>query len=235
MERANAVMDWLGLGDLNPQALYDKMAATLPNGTDCDHILVNACFIRQLPPDVRDHLSDKMEQSTRAIAAAADRFFTSYGTHQNPTAGVANAVEYKSCKIYAVKKIGVPQTPPEPAGRNVQVLGTCQVGQPGVHLQRQGMRHGGPSLAMRPAPKAKNTRAAGNNLDRAFLVDTGAEVLLLPAVVSDKRTSGTGLITPLVAANGSQSRSKAKKHFLSIWAGNALRGSSSSPTLDRQY
>jgi hypothetical protein len=30
------------------------------------------------------------------------------------------------------------------------------------------------------------------NLGRAFLVDTGAKVLLLPTVVSDKRTSGTG-------------------------------------------
>jgi hypothetical protein len=66
MERANAVMDWQGLGDLKPLALYNKMAATLPDGTDCNHILVKACFIRQLPPDVRDHLSDKMEQSTRA-------------------------------------------------------------------------------------------------------------------------------------------------------------------------
>jgi hypothetical protein len=41
------------------------------------------------------------------------------------------------------------------------------------------------------------------NSGRAFLVDTGAEVLLLPAVVSDRRLSGTGTILPLVAANGS--------------------------------
>jgi hypothetical protein len=106
MERANAIMNWPELGVLKPLALYDKMAATLSDGSDCDHILVKACFIRQLPPDVQDHLSDKMEQSTRAIAAAADRFFASYGTHQNPTAGVANAVEYKSCNICMVKKIG---------------------------------------------------------------------------------------------------------------------------------
>jgi cleavage and polyadenylation specificity factor subunit 1 len=34
-------------------------------------------------------------------------------------------------------------------------------------------------------------------------VDTGTEVSLLPAVRSDRRTSGTGTIPPLVAANGS--------------------------------
>jgi hypothetical protein len=37
------------------------------------------------------------------------------------------------------------------------------------------------------------------NSGKAFLVDMGTEVLLLPAVVSDKRT---GSIPPLVAANG---------------------------------
>jgi hypothetical protein len=83
------------------------MAATLPDGTECDHILVKACFIRQLPADVRDHLSDKMEQPTRAIAAAADRFFASYGTQQKPTAAVVNAVECESCKVCTVKKVGV--------------------------------------------------------------------------------------------------------------------------------
>jgi hypothetical protein len=40
-------------------------------------------------------------------------------------------------------------------------------------------------------------------LGRAFLVDKGAKFLLLPAVVSDKRTSGTGSIPTLVAAKGS--------------------------------
>jgi hypothetical protein len=53
-----------------------------------------------------------MEQSTRAIAAAADQFFASYGTRQNPMSRVANAVEYESCKICAVKKIrGFPRCP----------------------------------------------------------------------------------------------------------------------------
>jgi hypothetical protein len=68
--------------------------------------LVKVCFICQLPLDVQDHLSDKIEQFTRAIAAAADQFFASYGTRQNPMARVANAVEYESGKICAVKKIG---------------------------------------------------------------------------------------------------------------------------------
>jgi hypothetical protein len=42
-----------------------------------------------------------------------------------------------------------------------------------------------------------------SNSGRAFLMDTGAEVLLLPAVVSDRRKLGTGTIPPLIAANGS--------------------------------
>jgi hypothetical protein len=45
--------------------------------------------------------------------------------------------------------------------------------------------------------------AVDRNSGRAFLVDTGAEVLLLPYLMSDKRTSGTGSIPPLIAAKGS--------------------------------
>jgi hypothetical protein len=163
MERANAVMDWPGLGDLKPLALYDKMAATLPNGTDWDHILVKACFIRQLPPDVRDHLSDKMEQSTRAIAAAADRFFASYRTRQNPTAGVVNALEYESCEICVVKKIGgFPRRPRNQQDGTYKCWAHARWSNQAYTCKGGECVLAGRPLAIRPAPTAKNMRAAEN-------------------------------------------------------------------------
>jgi hypothetical protein len=103
-----------------------------------------------------------MEQSTKAITAAADPFFASYRTCQNPRAGVANAVEYESCKICAVKKIGGFPI----RSRNQQdgtyhcwaharwgnQAYTCKVGECVI---------AGRQLAIRPAPTAKKTRTAG--------------------------------------------------------------------------
>jgi hypothetical protein len=60
VEWANAIIDWPGMGNLKPLALYDKMAATLPDGADRDHIVMTTLFMRQLAPDLRDHLADKI-------------------------------------------------------------------------------------------------------------------------------------------------------------------------------
>jgi hypothetical protein len=139
------------------------MAATLPDLTDCNHILVKACFIRQLPPDVQDHLSDKMEQSTRAIAAAADRFFASYGTRQNPTAVVANAVEYEICNICAVKKIGgFLRRPRNQQDGMYKCWAHARWGNQAYTCKGGEYVMAGHPLAIRPAPTAENTRAAGN-------------------------------------------------------------------------
>jgi hypothetical protein len=156
MEPANAIMDWPGLGNLKPLALYDKMAAALPDGTECDHILVMACFIPQLLPDVQDHLSDKMEQPARAIAATADRFFASYGTRQNPTAGVANAVEYESCKICAVKKIGgFPRRPGNQQDGMYKCWAHAKWGSQAYTCKGGDCVMAGCPLAIRPAPTTK--------------------------------------------------------------------------------
>jgi hypothetical protein len=151
------------LGDLKPLSFYNKMAATLPNGTDCDHILVKAYFIRQLPPDVRDHLSDKMEQSTRAITAAADRFFASYGTCQNPTAGVVNAVECESCKICAVKKIGgFPRRPWNQQDGTYKCWAHARWGNQAYTCKGRECVMVGRPHAIRPAQMAENRRAEKN-------------------------------------------------------------------------
>jgi hypothetical protein len=99
VERANALIDWPGMGDLKPLALHCRMAATLTDGTDRDHILMKTLFMRQLPPDVQDHLADKIGKTRREIATAADRFFESSGTRQNPSSGMVSAA-YQSYQSY---------------------------------------------------------------------------------------------------------------------------------------
>jgi hypothetical protein len=66
------------------------------------------------------------------------------------------------------------QTPPEPAGWNVQVLGTCQVGQPGVHLQRRGTRHGGPSACNKASHNSKKHEGGGKLPGQAMLATSSS-------------------------------------------------------------
>jgi hypothetical protein len=94
-----ALIDWPEMGNLKLLALYDRMAATLPDGADRDHILMKTLFMRQLPPDVRNYLADKIGKTRREIATAADCFFASSGTRQNPSSGMVSAA-YKSYQSY---------------------------------------------------------------------------------------------------------------------------------------
>jgi hypothetical protein len=94
LERGNALLDWPGMGDSKPLAMLDKMLATLPAGSDENHVLFKTLFVRQLPPDVRDHLTDKMALPALEIATAADRFFASTGSRQNQATNMLAAVGY---------------------------------------------------------------------------------------------------------------------------------------------
>jgi hypothetical protein len=94
LERGNALLDWPGMGDSKPLAMLDKMLATLPAGSDENHVLFKTLFVRQLPPDVRDHLTDKMALPVLEIATAADRFFALTGSRQNQATNMLATVGY---------------------------------------------------------------------------------------------------------------------------------------------
>ena len=79
-ERAAALLDMPGLGDMKPSHLLTKMLALLPDKeAEQPGIIFRELFLRQLPADVRAHLTDKAHLSLEQLAGEADRFFTSAG------------------------------------------------------------------------------------------------------------------------------------------------------------
>ena len=75
-ERAAALLDLPGMGDLKPTQLLTKMVSLLPDGVEAG-FLFRELFLRQLPSDVRTHLIDKGSLSLEDLATEADKFFTS--------------------------------------------------------------------------------------------------------------------------------------------------------------
>jgi hypothetical protein len=82
------------MGDSKPLAMLNKMLATLPAGSDENHVLFKTLFVRQLPTDVRDHLTDKRSLPALEIATAADRFFASTRSQQNQATNMLASVGY---------------------------------------------------------------------------------------------------------------------------------------------
>ena len=83
-ERAAALLDLPGLGDMKPTQLLNRMKELFPEDEKpCSCCLFRELFLRQLPPDVRSHLADKAKLPLDELAAEADNFFTSTGQRVN--------------------------------------------------------------------------------------------------------------------------------------------------------
>ena len=77
-ERAAALLDLSGLGDMKPSQLLSRMEDLLPDDEE-KNFLFRELFLRQLPSDVRAHLADKEEMDLDNLALEADRFYTTAG------------------------------------------------------------------------------------------------------------------------------------------------------------
>ena len=79
-ERASVLLDLPGLGDMKPSQLLSYMFSLLPaTEIATPGILVKELFLRQLPTDVRAHLTMQTGISLQQLAEEADKFFTSAG------------------------------------------------------------------------------------------------------------------------------------------------------------
>lgn len=79
-EAAAMILDLNGLGDLKPSHLLTKILTLLPEEEAAKpSIVIKEIFLRQLPPDVRAHLTDKHSLSLSDLAKEADQFFTNTG------------------------------------------------------------------------------------------------------------------------------------------------------------
>ena len=79
-ERAGALLDMPGLGDMKPSQLYAKIRELTPR-EDRDLVptffLFREIFLRQLPTDVQVHLTDHADLPLDKLAEKADQYFLS--------------------------------------------------------------------------------------------------------------------------------------------------------------
>jgi len=79
-ECAAMLLDLPGLGDRKPSQLLTHILTLLPDKERAEPgIVIREIFLRQLPPDVRAHITDKEELSLHDLSLEADRFFTNSG------------------------------------------------------------------------------------------------------------------------------------------------------------
>ena len=79
-EAAAMLFDYPGLGDRKPTQMLQHMMTLLPAKERLDPgIMFCEAFMRQLPSDVRAHLTDKGDLPLPELAAEADKFFTNQG------------------------------------------------------------------------------------------------------------------------------------------------------------
>ena len=75
-EMAAALLDLPGLGDQKPSQLLQKILSLHPKG-EKPNFVTREIFLRQLPDNVRGHLTDKSEMGLSDLAMEADKFYTS--------------------------------------------------------------------------------------------------------------------------------------------------------------
>ena len=77
-EMAETLLNLPGLGDQRPSHLLQKILSLHPK-EDKPNFLTRAIFIRQLPEDVRGHLTNKTDFNLTKLAMEADKFFVASG------------------------------------------------------------------------------------------------------------------------------------------------------------
>ena len=78
---AAALLDLPGLGDQKPSQLLQKVLSLHPKGEKPNFVTCEI-FLRQLPDDVRGHLTDKSELELSDLATEADKFYASNSGHR---------------------------------------------------------------------------------------------------------------------------------------------------------
>ena len=217
-ERASRLLHFRPLGDSKPSALMDEMLALLGNHTPC--LLFEQLFLERLPEDIRLQLVDSRLEDSRELARRADILWTSRDIQPFP----ANAVQRRPSNA------GQKQSKPN----NSSAFGAsdsdrfCYFHRKFGEAARKCRQPCTWSASQSVSPVVS---VASHNhgllylcdsvSKQQFLVDTGAEVSVLPATGLDRRTRRQG--PPLLAANSSSIRTYGTKRLSLHLASNTYQ------------
>ena len=188
-ERASRLLHFRELGDTKPSALMDEMLALLGDHPPC--FLFEQLFLERLPEDIRMQLVDAQFDDCRKLAKHADALWTSQDMEYS-----TNAVHHNRPTKQKVNKI--PSQSPQD--------GLCFYHRTFGKAARKCTE---PCAWTGQKPVVASATGANRSLlflldevsGKKFLVDTGAEMSVIPATREDERTRPLGPC--LSAANGS--------------------------------
>ena len=190
-ERASRLLHFRELGDTKPSVLMDEMLALLGDHSPC--FLFQQLFLERLPEDIRVQLVDSEADDYRHLAKKADALWASRDMSFS-----TNAVQRRlsSQKLKA-------KHPTTPTADDL-----CYYHRSFGQATRKCTKPcswSGKEQAIVPMTASHNTglfflwdKISG----RQFLVDTGAEISVIPATASDKRNTHDKQGPLLSAANG---------------------------------
>ena len=93
-QRANLLLNMLGLGNSKPSQLMDKMLALLGDHPPC--FLFHEIFLQQLPAHICAHLIQAKLTDCRVMALAADALWTASGSSINAVQHTTNATPHNN-------------------------------------------------------------------------------------------------------------------------------------------
>ena len=187
-ESASALLGLRGLGNSKPSELMDKMLSLLEEHKPC--FLFRHIFMQQLPDHVRIPLVSSTTSNYRELAQEADRLCIAGNLY-------LNTASLRCEKIDALPEVDSVCWYHRRFGAAAQKCSpTCK-----EHAKFKKKHQGGPPVASASVgPCDPQLFITDTKSRRRFLVDTGAQVSVVPATWFDKRSGETG--PPLQAANG---------------------------------
>ena len=188
-ERASALVNLQGLGDSTPSELVDSMLSLLCGHTP--YFLFFHLFMQQLPDYVRAPLSMYGIKDYRALSQEADWIYLSGRPR--------------------IQEVNIPKQSAKPNSKQPSDLywyyqrfgKNARSGSPNCkhYVKKQGNASGSALDTATVGPRLQKFIITDTNTNHRSLVDTSAQVSVIPASYIDRRSGAT--TDPLQAANGS--------------------------------
>ena len=196
--RAAHLLDFPGIGDLKPSQLMTKMMLLLPDKERTKpSCLFREIFLRQLPLEVRAHLTDKEGMTLKELSYKADKFYSSTGARISL---VRSGLPKQDLQPLAVAPAGTPPGPPQKWCFPLRHKG--QEVQDPLRIQAGKQKSRSLTVRLVAGPRQPTLFVTDLFKNLAFLVDLGSE--------ADRSRQSSG--QSLVAANDQSIKTYRSKH-----------------------
>ena len=208
-ERATALYNLAGLGDSKPSKLMDTMLGLMGDNKPC--ILFHHLFLLQLPTYVRSQLAHKDFTDLRELSLEADNIYladkatgqhvqevnaASLATRQRPNRSSSTSSAESLCYYHRIY--------------GTRARKCCEPCKHHATFQQKKLDPGPTANVSTAGPHQQQLLVTDSISGRCFLVDTGAQVSVVPATLCDKHSGSSD--EHLQTANGTSISTYGAQH-----------------------